>query len=64
MLFCLDFSVNQNTDGALLHRLYDDVWFWNKDYEKCASAGESTMKFAEITGIEVFCSLCAFKYSY
>ena len=53
VLFCLDFSVNQNTEGGLLHRLYDDVWFWNKDYEKCASAWESVTKFAEVTGTEV-----------
>jgi hypothetical protein len=30
VLFCLDFSVNQVTEGAVLHRLFDDVWFWNK----------------------------------
>lgn len=38
ILFCMDFAVNQNCNGALLHRLYDDVWFWNKDYETCATA--------------------------
>ena len=53
VLFCLDFSVNQNTEGGLLHRLYDDIWFWNKDYEKCASAWESVTEFAKVTGTEV-----------
>jgi hypothetical protein len=28
VLFCLDFSVNQATNGALLYRLFDDMWFW------------------------------------
>lgn len=53
ILFCLDFSVNQDTDGALLHRLHDDVWFWNKDYETCATAWASVQTFAEVAGIQV-----------
>ncbi len=52
-LFCLDFAVNQATNGGLLHRLYDDLWFWNKDYEKCVSAWESIVKFTEVTVTEV-----------
>jgi hypothetical protein len=53
VLFCLDFAVNQATDGALLHRLYDDVWFWNKDYEKCAKAWECVIRFTQIMGVMV-----------
>jgi hypothetical protein len=53
VLFCLDFSVNQATDGALLHRLYDDVWFWNKDYETCAKAWACVTHFTEIMGVKV-----------
>jgi predicted DNA-binding protein YlxM (UPF0122 family) len=53
VLFCLDFSVNQSTGGGFLHRLGDDVWFWNKDYEKCASAWASLSEFAQVTGVEV-----------
>jgi hypothetical protein len=53
VLFCLDFAVNQATDGALLHRLYDDVWFWNKDYEKCVKAWESVTRFTDIMGVQV-----------
>lgn len=53
VLFCLDFSVNQNTNGALLHRLYDDLWFWHKDYEVCATAWASVQEFAGITGAQV-----------
>lgn len=52
-LFCLDYAVNQATDGALLHRLYDDVWFWNKDYKKCVDAWESILTFSETTGVQV-----------
>ncbi|XPS98129.1 Glucosylceramidase [Ascochyta lentis] len=53
VLFCLDFSVNQNTNGALLHRLYDDVWFWNKNYETCALAWKNVLEFAEVTGTQI-----------
>jgi len=53
VLFCLDFSVNQATDGALLHRLYDDFWFWNKDYEKCVQAWECITEFQNIMGVQL-----------
>lgn len=53
VLFCLDFGVNQATNGALLHRLYDDVWFFNKDYEKCVKAWISILRFTEATGVKV-----------
>ena len=53
VLFCLDYSVNQVTEGALLHRLYDDLWFWNKDYEKCVKAWTSVTHFTEVMGVQV-----------
>ncbi|KAF1364847.1 hypothetical protein EJ07DRAFT_161823 [Lizonia empirigonia] len=53
VLFCLDFAVNQKTEGGLLHRMYDDVWFWNRDYEKCASAWESVLEFAKVTAVQI-----------
>lgn len=52
VLFCLELSVNRDTNGALLHRLYDDVWFWSKDYETCATAWASVQKFATMTGTQ------------
>lgn len=53
VLFCMDFAVNQSCNGALLHRLYDDVWFWNKDYGTCAAAWASIQEFSEVTGTQV-----------
>lgn len=53
VLFCMDFAVNQHCNGALLHRLYDDVWFWNKDYDTCAVAWASIREFANVTGTQV-----------
>ncbi|KAF2034986.1 hypothetical protein EK21DRAFT_85090 [Setomelanomma holmii] len=40
VLFCLDFAVNQATDGALLYRLYDDAW-------------DSVLRFTEVMGVEL-----------
>jgi hypothetical protein len=53
VLFCLDFAVNQATNGPDLYRLGDDVWFWNKDYDTCASAWASVLKFTEVMGVKV-----------
>jgi hypothetical protein len=53
VLFCLDFSINQATDGALSHRLYDDIWFWNKDYDKCVKAWDEVTHFVDIMGVEL-----------
>lgn len=53
VLFCLDFAVNQATNGALLHRMYDDLWFWNKDYETCVEAWNKVTEFTKIMGVEV-----------
>lgn len=53
VLFCMDFSVNQSTDGAMLYRMYDDIWFWSSDYEKCVSAWASILHFTKVTGTEI-----------
>ncbi|KAJ4985568.1 hypothetical protein SVAN01_08945 [Stagonosporopsis vannaccii] len=53
VFFCLDYAVNQDTGGALLHRLYDDIWFWNRDYETCAVAWASVQMFAKVTGTQI-----------
>ncbi|CAA9958470.1 hypothetical protein PTMSG1_02028 [Pyrenophora teres f. maculata] len=53
VLFCLDFAVNQATHGVDLYRIGDDVWFWNKDYDTCANAWTSVVKFAEIMGVKL-----------
>ncbi|KAF2469917.1 uncharacterized protein BDR25DRAFT_304295 [Lindgomyces ingoldianus] len=53
LLFCLEFSVNHSTDGALLYRLYDDFWFWSPDYEKCAKAWSATLQFTKAMGVQL-----------
>ena len=51
LLFCLDYSINQKTDGSLLYRLHEDIWFWSSDYEKVVKAWEATAEFARIMGV-------------
>ena len=58
VLFCLDFSVNQATNGQFLHRMADDVWFWHKDYNKCALAWDSITEFADAMGVRVCSCPC------
>ncbi|KAF2447483.1 hypothetical protein P171DRAFT_407672 [Karstenula rhodostoma CBS 690.94] len=53
VLACLDFSVNQATDGEMMYRLYDDIWFWSKDYEKCAKAWDCVQEFAAAMNVEI-----------
>ncbi|KAJ4301910.1 hypothetical protein N0V90_004006 [Kalmusia sp. IMI 367209] len=50
---CLDYAVNQSTDGGLLYRLYDDIWFWSKDYEKCEKAWASVLQFATAMNVDI-----------
>lgn len=50
VLFCLDFSVNQATNGSLLYRLFDDMWFWGPDHKKSVQAWEAIKQFTTVTG--------------
>lgn len=50
VLFCLDLSVNQLTDGAILYRMYDDLWFWGPDHQLCVKTWKAIQQFADVTG--------------
>ncbi|EEY23960.1 conserved hypothetical protein [Verticillium alfalfae VaMs.102] len=50
ILFCLDFSVNQATEGQTIWRIHDDVWFWSNDETKAVTAWKTMDNFARITG--------------
>ncbi|KAK3633942.1 hypothetical protein LTR56_015552 [Elasticomyces elasticus] len=50
-LFCCDFLVNQKTDGEILFRLHDDLWFWGS-YDKCATAWSTVNNFVKTTGLQ------------
>lgn len=51
VLFCLDFAVNQDTKGGLLHRLHDEMWYWGHDHTKIVEAWETIQKFTSLTGV-------------
>ncbi len=51
VLFCLDFAINKRTDGSLLHRVYDDFWFWSAQYAKSASAWQVVEQFCTVMGV-------------
>ncbi|GKZ76061.1 hypothetical protein AnigIFM56816_003522 [Aspergillus niger] len=52
VLFCMDFAVNQSTDGAYLYRLHDDFWFWGHE-ETCVKAWATMEEFTKVMGLEI-----------
>ncbi|KAH1268897.1 hypothetical protein KXV81_003935 [Aspergillus fumigatus] len=51
VLFCMDYAVNQSTEGAYLYRLHDDFWFWGRE-QTCVKAWGAMTKFAKVMGLE------------
>ncbi|KAH7325621.1 hypothetical protein B0I35DRAFT_420835 [Stachybotrys elegans] len=49
-LFCLDFAVNQATDGQVLWRVRDDVWFWSRDHAAVVKAWQTISTFNSVAG--------------
>ncbi|OCL05327.1 hypothetical protein AOQ84DRAFT_99330 [Glonium stellatum] len=52
VLFCLDFAVNQRTNGANLYRFHDDLWFWGQE-SVCIHAWQAMKEFSHIMGLEL-----------
>ncbi|XXG95707.1 hypothetical protein Hte_001977 [Hypoxylon texense] len=50
ILFCLDFAVNQSTDGSTLFRVEDDFWFWSRNHSTAVTAWKSVTEFVKATG--------------
>lgn len=51
VLFCMDYTVNKNTDGAFLYRLHDDFWFWGHE-KTCVQAWKAMSEFTQVMGLE------------
>ncbi|KAI0109690.1 hypothetical protein GGR51DRAFT_512491 [Nemania sp. FL0031] len=49
ILFCLDFAVNQATEGHNLHRMHDDFWFWSSNHGVAKTAWGAVSKFVTAT---------------
>ena len=51
ILFCMDYAVNQRTDGAFLYRLHDDFWFWGAE-QTCGKAWKAMKQFSQVMGLK------------
>ncbi|KAL4866956.1 hypothetical protein BDV12DRAFT_187052 [Aspergillus spectabilis] len=50
-LFCLDFMINQESNGQLLWRVNDDLWFWSRKEETTIAVWQAIEKFNKIMGL-------------
>lgn len=53
ILFCLDFMINQKTEGEILWRVQDDFWFWSANHQTCVSAWKTIQRFNNIMGVSL-----------
>lgn len=53
ILFCMDYAVNQATDGAQLYRMHDDFWLWSKDHPTVVKGWQAITTFSDIMGISL-----------
>lgn len=49
IFFCLDFAVNQVTNGHNIHRMHDDFWFWSRDHDIAKTAWTAVSDFVNAT---------------
>ncbi|KAL1639485.1 hypothetical protein SLS58_007917 [Diplodia intermedia] len=52
VLFCLDFAVHRKTNGAVLYRFHDDLWFWGQE-STCVQAWQALQEFSSVMGLEL-----------
>ncbi|KAJ5493868.1 reverse transcriptase [Penicillium fimorum] len=52
VLFCMDFGVNQATNGSFLYRLHDDFWFWGAE-NTCIKAWQAMEQFTQVMGLKL-----------
>lgn len=53
VLFCLDYSVNQNAGGTQLYRMHDDFWVWSSSHDTVVKAWKAIMEFKDIMGVSL-----------
>ena len=52
IIFIMDFAVNQRAKGAFLYRMHDDLWLWDADVSKVASAWAEMNTYADLVGLK------------
>lgn len=53
ILFCLDFEVNQRTEGEVLWRMHDDFWFWSSSHDTCVQTWQVIHNFNKTMGLQL-----------
>ncbi|KAM0171613.1 hypothetical protein ACHAPC_010997 [Botrytis cinerea] len=53
ILFCLDYAVNQSTDGVQLYRMHDDFWIWSPAHQSVVKGWNSILQFSEVMGVKL-----------
>ncbi|KAK8023740.1 hypothetical protein PG993_011806 [Apiospora rasikravindrae] len=53
IFFCLDMAVNQATRGGLLHRSFNNLWFWSHSQDQVVTAWATIQRFATVTGTQI-----------
>ncbi|KAK0120599.1 hypothetical protein ONS96_010803 [Cadophora gregata f. sp. sojae] len=51
ILFCLDYAVNQHTNGAQLYRMHDDFWIWSSSHQTVVKGWSAITTFADTMGV-------------
>jgi hypothetical protein len=51
ILFCMDYAVNQATNGTNLYRMNDDFWVFDRSHETVVKAWAAITKFADTMGV-------------
>lgn len=53
ILFCLDYAVNQRTQGAQLYRMHDDFWIWSSAHDTVVKGWEAVTEFTKAMGVSL-----------
>ena len=53
ILFCLDFKINQTTNGEIFWRVHDSAWFWSSSQELCYKAWSTMKDFVNVMGLAI-----------
>ncbi|KAE9371742.1 hypothetical protein N431DRAFT_467904 [Stipitochalara longipes BDJ] len=53
ILFCMDYAVNQATNGTNLYRMNDDFWVFDKNHDTVVKAWAAITKFSDTMGVSL-----------
>jgi len=53
VLFCMDYAVNQKTNGQQLYRMHDDFWIFSPSHETVVAGWEAITDFTKVMGVHL-----------